>query len=112
MFPLGLLYLVLDGILKRTFEGVGPSWLYEELRTLATGAICLAGGVLLARSVDREPRLLDIGETLLARERAPRREDLSSALAGHVGLRGRVTGRGGGFSAEEWLPTITPPAIC
>lgn len=56
VFALGLLYFVLDGILKPTFEGVGPSWLYEELGILATGAICLAGGVLLARKVDREPR--------------------------------------------------------
>ena len=56
VFALVLFYLVLDGILRPTFEGVGPSWLYEELGILATGAICLAGGVLLARSVDREPR--------------------------------------------------------
>jgi hypothetical protein len=56
VFALLALYVVLDGILKPTFEGVGPSWLYEEVGILATGAICLAGGVLLLRSVDREPR--------------------------------------------------------
>ena len=48
---LGLLYTVLDGILKPTFEGVGPSWLHEELGILATGAICLAVGVFLARRI-------------------------------------------------------------
>ena len=46
-----LLYSALDGVLKPGFEGVGPSWLHEELGILATGAICLVGGVLLARSV-------------------------------------------------------------
>jgi hypothetical protein len=51
---LWLLYTVLDGILKPTFEGVGPSWLYEELGILATGAICLIGGVLLARRIADE----------------------------------------------------------
>ncbi len=56
VFALGLLYVALDGILRPMFEDVGPSWLYEELGILATGAICLIGGVLLARSVDREPR--------------------------------------------------------
>jgi hypothetical protein len=56
VFALLALYVVLDGILKPTFEGVGPSWLYEEVGILATGAICLAGGVLLLRSVDREAR--------------------------------------------------------
>jgi hypothetical protein len=48
------LYTVLDGILKPTFEGVGPSWLHEELGILATGAICLVIGVILARRNRRE----------------------------------------------------------
>jgi hypothetical protein len=56
VFALGLLYAVLDGILKPAFEGVGPSWLYEELGILATGAICLAVGVLVGRRVSRESR--------------------------------------------------------
>jgi hypothetical protein len=51
---LWVLYTVLDGILKPTFEGVGPSWLHEELGILATGAICLVGGVLLARRIAGE----------------------------------------------------------
>jgi TRAP-type uncharacterized transport system fused permease subunit len=50
------LYVVLDGILKPTFEGVGPSWLHEELGIVATGAICLIGGVLLARRIADERR--------------------------------------------------------
>ena len=50
------LYVVVDGILKPTFEGVGPSWLHEELGILATGAICLIGGVLLARRIAGEQR--------------------------------------------------------
>ena len=54
---LWLLYIVLDGILKPAFEGVGPSWLHEELGILATGAICLIGGVLLARRVAEEREL-------------------------------------------------------
>jgi hypothetical protein len=49
------LYTVLDGILKPTFEDVGPSWLHEELGILATGAICLVGGLLLGRTISREP---------------------------------------------------------
>lgn len=49
-----LLYTVLDEAFKSAFEGVGPSWLYEELGILATGAICLVVGVLLARSISRE----------------------------------------------------------
>jgi hypothetical protein len=48
---LWVLYAVLDGILKPTFEGVGPSWLHEELGILATGAICVAVGVFLARRI-------------------------------------------------------------
>jgi hypothetical protein len=52
------LYIVLDGILKPAFEGVGPSWLHEELGILATGAICLVVGVLLGRSTARPaPRM-------------------------------------------------------
>ena len=50
------LYLVLDGLLKPAFEGVGPSWLHEELGILATGAICLVGGVLLGRRIAEERR--------------------------------------------------------
>jgi hypothetical protein len=53
---LWLLYTVLDGILKPAFDGVGPSWFHEELGIVVTGAICLVGGVLLARSVSQEPR--------------------------------------------------------
>jgi hypothetical protein len=49
-----VLYTVLDEILKSTFEGVGPSWLHEELGILATGAICLVGGLLLARTISRQ----------------------------------------------------------
>jgi len=56
VFVLGLLYAVLDGILRPAFEGLGPSWLHEELGILATGAICLAVGVLLGRRVSRESR--------------------------------------------------------
>jgi len=54
VFALFLLYTVLDEILKSSFEGVGPSWLHEELGILATGAICLIGGVLLARTISRQ----------------------------------------------------------
>jgi hypothetical protein len=52
------LYIVLDGILKPTFDGVGPSWLHEELGILATGAICLVIGVVLARRIAEEQREL------------------------------------------------------
>jgi hypothetical protein len=51
-----VLYTVLDGVLKPAFEGVGPSWLHEELGILATGAICLIAGVLLARRIAEERR--------------------------------------------------------
>lgn len=51
-----ILYTVLDETLKAAFEGVGPSWLHEELGILATGAICLVVGVSLARKVDRDAR--------------------------------------------------------
>lgn len=53
-FAIFLLYAVLDGILKPAFDGVGPSWLHEELGILVTGAIALVVGVLLARAVDRD----------------------------------------------------------
>jgi hypothetical protein len=49
-----VLYTVLDEIFKAAFEGVGPSWLYEELGILTTGAICLVVGVSLARAVSRD----------------------------------------------------------
>jgi hypothetical protein len=55
VIALWALYTVLDGILKPTFEGVGPSWLHEELGILATGAICLAVGVFLARRIAERP---------------------------------------------------------
>lgn len=48
-----LLYTVLDEVFKSAFDGVGPSWLHEELGILVTGAICFVGGVLLARTVTR-----------------------------------------------------------
>jgi hypothetical protein len=53
VIALWALYTVLDGILKPTFDGVGPSWLHEELGILATGAICLVVGVVLARRIAR-----------------------------------------------------------
>jgi hypothetical protein len=56
VIALWALYTVLDGILKPMFEGVGPSWLHEELGILATGSICLIGGVLLARRTAEEQR--------------------------------------------------------
>ena len=49
-----VLYTVLDAGLKSAFEGVGPSWLHEELGILATGAICFVGGLLLARAIARQ----------------------------------------------------------
>jgi hypothetical protein len=49
-----VLYAVLDETLKAAFDGVGPSWLHEELGILTTGAICLVVGVLLARAVSRD----------------------------------------------------------
>ncbi len=57
VFALGALYSVLDGILRAAFEDVGPSWLYEELGIVATGAICFIGGVLLARRIAEEARV-------------------------------------------------------
>ena len=50
------LYLVLDGLLKPAFEGVGPSWLHEELGILATGAICLVAGVVFGRWIGESRR--------------------------------------------------------
>jgi hypothetical protein len=49
-----VLYTVLDAALKPAFEGVGPSWLHEELGILATGSICFVGGLLLARTITRQ----------------------------------------------------------
>jgi hypothetical protein len=49
-----VLYAVLDAGLKSAFEGVGSSWLHEELGILATGSICFVGGLLLARSITRQ----------------------------------------------------------
>jgi hypothetical protein len=49
-----VLYTVLDEILKSAFEGVGPSWLHEELGILTTGAIALVVGVSLARAINRD----------------------------------------------------------
>jgi hypothetical protein len=46
-----LLYTLLDAVLKAAFGDVGPSWLEDELGIVATGAVCLVGGVLLGRSV-------------------------------------------------------------
>ena len=54
VLALWTLYAALDGVLKPTFEDVGPSWLHEELGILATGAICLVGGALLARRIAGE----------------------------------------------------------
>jgi hypothetical protein len=51
VIALWALYTVLDGILKPAFEGVGPSWLHEELGIVATGGICLVLGLFLARRV-------------------------------------------------------------
>ena len=45
-----LLYTLLDAVLKGAFGDAGPSWLADELGIVATGAVCLVGGVLLARS--------------------------------------------------------------
>ena len=47
-------YTVVDGALKAAFEGVGPSWLHEELGILVTGAIALVVGLSLARVLSRE----------------------------------------------------------
>lgn len=54
LLVLFVLYAVLDETLKAAFDGVGPSWLHEELGILATGAISLTVGVSLARIVSRD----------------------------------------------------------
>ena len=46
-----LLYTVLDALLKAAFGDTEPSWLRDELGIVATGVVCLVGGVVLARSV-------------------------------------------------------------
>ena len=46
-----LVYSAIDAVLKAIFGDVGPSWLADELGIVATGALCLAGGVLLGRAV-------------------------------------------------------------
>jgi hypothetical protein len=53
-FALFVLYAVLDETLKSAFEGVGPSWLHEELGIVATGTICAAVGLWLLRDLSRE----------------------------------------------------------
>jgi hypothetical protein len=45
------LYEAIDAVLKGLFGDVGPSWLADELGIVATGALCLVGGVLLGRAV-------------------------------------------------------------
>jgi hypothetical protein len=56
LIGLFLLYTVLDAVLKAAFGDVGPSWLKDELGIVATGAVCLVGGVLLARRIaGRQP---------------------------------------------------------
>lgn len=46
-----LLYQAIDALLKGLFPDVGPSWLPDELGVVATGALCLLGGLLLGRAV-------------------------------------------------------------
>jgi hypothetical protein len=46
-----LVYSALDAVLKALLGDVGPSWLADELGIVATGALCLSGGVLLGRAV-------------------------------------------------------------
>jgi hypothetical protein len=46
-----LVYSAVDALLKGIVGDVGPSWLADELGIVATGALCLAGGVLLGRSL-------------------------------------------------------------
>jgi hypothetical protein len=45
------LYQAIDAVLKSLAGDVGPSWLPDELGVVATGALCLVGGVLLGRAV-------------------------------------------------------------
>lgn len=54
LLVLFVLYAVLDETLKAAFDGVGPSWLHEELGILATGAISLVVGLWLARAISRD----------------------------------------------------------
>jgi TRAP-type uncharacterized transport system fused permease subunit len=59
-----LVYSVVDAVLKGIFGDAGPSWLADELGIVATGALCLAVGVLLGRTAGspghstREARLV------------------------------------------------------
>ncbi len=56
ILALFFLYTIVDEVLKRALEGVGPSWLHEEAGIFATGLICLVAGALLARSIARGRR--------------------------------------------------------
>jgi hypothetical protein len=56
LVALFLLYTVLDEILKAAFDGVGPSWLHEELGILTTGVICVVLGLVLVRALQRDRR--------------------------------------------------------
>jgi hypothetical protein len=49
------LYQGIDAVLKGLFGDAGPAWLPDELGIVATGALCLVGGVLLGRAL-RAPR--------------------------------------------------------
>jgi hypothetical protein len=51
-----LLYTIVDEVLKRALEGIGPSWLHNEAGIFTTGAICFIGGAVLARSIARGRR--------------------------------------------------------
>ena len=51
-----LVYSVVDAVLKGIFGDAGPSWLADELGIVATGALCLAVGVLLGRAVGHSTR--------------------------------------------------------
>jgi hypothetical protein len=44
------LYEAIDTLLKSVAGNAGPGWLADELGIVATGALCLVGGVLLARA--------------------------------------------------------------
>jgi hypothetical protein len=43
-------YSAIDALLKAALGDVGPWWLPDELGIVATGAVCLVGGVLLGRT--------------------------------------------------------------
>jgi hypothetical protein len=45
------IYQGIDAVLKGLAGDVGPAWLPDELGIVATGALCLVGGVLLGRAV-------------------------------------------------------------